>query len=252
MKKPLIAILVKPNYWTAPQGPTAGNGTSHRSVPDICEAVRSAGGQPMLLQQGSPDVGNSPDAMIFPGGADIHPALYGQHPDASVDLAWVDESFDRFQLEWARWALTRQIPVLGICRGMQVLNVAAGGTLIQDIPSSGTNLDHAPARVLADPSLRPDPVHPIGIDLQSHLGQLLGINRLMVNSIHHQSLHYLGEGFQSVAWADDGVVEAIEKPHAPWQRGVQFHPEDMREQPVFQRLFDRLVEDATLRSGRTC
>lgn len=239
---PRVAIPVRTNYWTAPQCPFSGNGSTFRSLPEIMAAVRQAGGEPVPVESGVPST--ALHAVILPGGSDLHPGLYGEEPHPSVDLEWVDEAFDRFQLDWARWALEQRVPVLGICRGMQVLNVAAGGTLIQDVPSSGTHLDHAPRSVLADPRLRPQPVHPISVDLASELGQLLRSNRLQVNSIHHQSVARIGDGFRSVAWADDGVVEAIERCDASWQRGVQFHPEDMRREPQFQRLFDSLVAAA--------
>lgn len=231
---PKIAILVRRNYWQT--GAAPGNTNSHRSVPDIMAAILQAGGMPHLVFQGSTATPGDFDGLVLPGGGDIDPLFYGQTPSSSVD---VDAELDEFQLTWTRAALALRQPLLGICRGMQLLNVAAGGSLVQDVAG-----EHLPVEVLARPGLRARVVHPIHIKDGSRLQQLWGLAELGVNSIHHQAVERLGEGLEAVAWAPDGIVEAVEVSESPWQRGVQFHPEDMRREAPFQALFSQLVRDA--------
>lgn len=236
MKKPQIAILVRRNYWHFPAGPV--NGSTHRSVPDIMRAIRRAGGEPVLIYQGDRHSPDQIDGVVLPGGNDLHPQWYGQQAGPAVDLTTVDLEFDRFQLSWAAWALAQQKPLLGICRGMQVLNVAAGGSLHQDVAH------HSPAELVNDPARRSQPVHGLKVAEGSRLRAILGDSYLRVNSIHHQAVDRVAEGLVAVAWAPDGVVEAVESRRCPWQRGVQFHPEDMQETACFQQLFQALVDEA--------
>lgn len=233
MDKVQVAILVRSNYWHFPAGPV--NGATHRSVPDIMRALRRAGAEPVLVYQDGQARPDQWDALVIPGGNDLHPGWYGQNPHSSVDLSTVDIEFDQFQLSWTRWALENDKPVLGICRGMQVLNVASGGDLIQNVDH------HSSPELLNDPGRRRDPAHGIAVAGDSRLRQILGDDYIRVNSIHHQAVDRLGAGFRAVAWAPDGVVEAIER---GLQRGVQFHPEDMQESAPFQALFQSLVDDA--------
>jgi len=236
MQKPLIAILVRHNYWQATQGP--GNASTHRTIPDIMRALRKAGGEPVLVYQGQKADQSPWDGVVLPGGQDLHPRWYGQSAHPSVDLTSVDEDFDRFQLNWAQQAIQQGKPLLGICRGMQVLNVAQGGSLIQDVPL------HAHPHLAHDPLGRSQPVHGMTIAEDSGLYSIVKSSYLRVNSIHHQAVDRLGRGLRAVAWAPDGVIEAVESSQNPRQRGVQFHPEDMLNLPGFQMLFDRLVEDS--------
>jgi len=236
MHKAQVAILVRSNYWHFPSGPV--NGATHRSVPDIMRAVRRAGGEPVLVYQNGQAHPEQWDAVVIPGGNDLHPGWYGQAPHSSVDLNTVDIEFDRFQLTWTRWAVENEKPVLGICRGMQVLNVASGGDLIQNVDH------HSDLELLNNPARRREAVHGVHVAPGSGLYDIVGDDYLRVNSIHHQAVNRIGETFQAVAWAPDGVVEAIEGRNAPWQRGVQFHPEDMQEVAPFQGLFQSLVDDA--------
>lgn len=241
-KSPRIAILVPHDYWN--HQPQAGNGATHRSVPHICSALRRAGARPEWIFPDSSRVVRDFDALVLPGGGDIHPRFYGQEVGPGVDASSLRPDWDEFQLEWTRKALEQELPLLGICRGMQLLNVAAGGSLIQDLPSWGTTLDHASDPVILQPQLRVLPVHGIRVVAGSRLEQLWGQPELQVNSIHHQAVDRIATGWETVALAEDGVVEALERKQARWQRGVQFHPEDMLSQAPFQALFDQLVEDA--------
>lgn len=241
-KSPRIAILVPRDYWT--RRPQAGNGADHRSVPHICSALRKAGARPEWIFPDSSRVVGDFDALVLPGGGDIDPRFYGQEVGPGVELSDLRPDWDEFQLGWARTALEQGLPMLGICRGMQLINVASGGTLIQDLPSWGTPLDHACNHVISQPQLRALPVHNLRVASGSRLEQLWGQQELQVNSIHHQAVDRIATGWEAVALAEDGVIEAIERAQAPWQRGVQFHPEDMLSQAPFQALFDQLVEDA--------
>lgn len=219
-----IAILIPNHYWTRTF--KSGNAPGHRSLPDILAALRHAGARGVLLEPGTSARLEQFAGLVLPGGADIDPHFYGQEVVAAEDL---DPTYDAFQLEWTRAAFRSNLPLLGICRGMQVMNVAAGGTLTQDVAG------HMPAVP------RAEAVHPVEIAEDSRLRHILESGRLGVNSIHHQAVDRLGAGLRPVAWAPDGVVEAVER--SAVQRGVQFHPEDMRAERPFQRLFDQLVAD---------
>jgi putative glutamine amidotransferase len=182
------------------------------------------------------------DGVLLTGGEDVDPAEYGEterHP--TVELAPVR---DRYELRLARIALERDLPLLAICRGAQVLNVAAGGTLIQDIPSQHpTHIAHSitfPKNVA---------VHDVAVKPQTCLsvllaGRLAAGGHVAVNSRHHQSVKNPAPGFVVSATAPDGVVEAIEKPDAAFCVGVQWHPENFWQTGEFSPLFDGFVKAA--------
>jgi len=185
------------------------------------------------------------DGVLLTGGEDVDPKEYGEqdtHP--TVYLA---PERDRYELALARQALSRDLPLLAICRGAQVLNVAAGGTLVQDIPSHRpTELSHS----VTFPKNRT--VHDIVVKPNTCLSVLLGgelhqDGRVAVNSRHHQSVKDAAPGFVVSAAAPDGVVEAIEKPDARFCIGVQWHPENFWESGEFSSLFEGLVKAASRR-----
>lgn len=232
---PVVAVPIPANYFE--REPLWGNAGGYRSVDEIVRAVEEAGGQARLVFPGQ-EVPQY-DAVILPGGGDVDPSLYGQTPQAEV--VDTDVALDRFQIEIAASALRKGTPILGICRGMQVLNVAAGGTLVQHLESTD---QHFPGEARDNPDLRPNPVHDIELIGESVLSSLLLQSRIAVNSLHHQAADLVGEGLKVTARAHDGTVEAVEGRGA-FQVGVQFHPEDLRHSDRrFQRLFDRLVESA--------
>ena len=179
------------------------------------------------------------DGVLLTGGADIDPIVYGEtdrHP--TVELA---PDRDAYELALARLAVERDMPLLAICRGAQVLNVAAGGTLIQDIPSQlPATLEHSitePKNAIA---------HDITVQPDTCLALLLtrpgaAINLIAVNSRHHQSVKDTAPGFVVSATAPDGVVEAIEKPGARFCVGVQWHPENFWQTGEFDGLFKGLI-----------
>lgn len=234
-QQPIIGIPIPLDYFH--REPLWGNAGGYRAVIEIVQAIENAGGDAQLL---FPGLDHPPiDGLILPGGGDIHPLAYGQ--EASHLTTDHDQELDAFQLRWARFAFQAGMPMMGICRGMQVMNVAAGGSLIQHLPTANT---HFPQAVGDDASLRPHPVHSITIQQDSLLAQLIGPGPCSVNSLHHQAVERLGSNLKETACADDGVIESIECAQA-WQIGVQFHPEDLRHTDSrFSQLFKGLVDAA--------
>lgn len=243
-QSPRIAILAQDNYWTRPIH-LFGNSGSHRSLPFIIEAIERAGGQAEMVSPSQHQASiSSFDGLVIPGGVDIHPAFYGQAVGHGMDADSLDPTLDAFQISWVKKALRSNLPMLGICRGMQVMNVAAGGTLIQDLESTGADLDHLPGRVLSNSALRQETVHAVRTAFGSKLSHLIGRDAVQVNSIHHQAVATVGKHLQVTAWAADGTAEAIEHQGRSHQLGVQFHPEDLTSLSHFQNFFDHLVETA--------
>jgi len=211
-------------------------------------AVEMSGGAPVVLPPHLKEANlhailEHLDGLVLSGGGDIQPALFGEEDNG---LLWlVDERRDRAELALARWALAEDLPLLAICRGAQVLNVAAGGTLILDIPTQIPNaLTHStvggqPLDAVA---------HTVEVAAASRLAALVGAGELGVNSAHHQAVKAVGEGLSVSARAADGVVEGLEAPAHPFCVGVQWHPEVMVERhPVMRSLFAGLVEAAQAR-----
>ena len=185
------------------------------------------------------------DGVLLTGGGDVDPVLYGESRHATVEDA--EPGRDEFEIDLARRAMEADLPLLAICRGAQVLNVAAGGTLVQDIPSAlATELPHS----LTQP--RDCLAHSVRITRDSRLYGALGAAvdaacTCRVNSRHHQSVGTLGQRLVASAVAPDGVIEAIEAPNARFCVGVQWHPENFWRTGQFKPLFDAFVEAARLR-----
>ncbi len=190
-------------------------------------AVQRAGGTPvvippMMLETDWPVLIDRLDGLLLSGGEDIAPARYGQALEPWTGL--VDEERDHTELGLVRAWLARSKPLLAICRGHQVLNVALGGTLYQDIMTQVTAaLDHA--YVTSRPM--ENSVHDVDIEKGSALARILGGHRFAVNSAHHQAVWQPGQGLGVVARASDGIVEGIELADYPFCVGVQWHPEAM-------------------------
>jgi putative glutamine amidotransferase len=182
------------------------------------------------------DVMQQCDGLLLTGGVDVDPAEYGENRHPTVE---VDAVRDQYELALTRAALEADFPILAICRGAQVLNVAAGGTLVQDLPSqTRTTIDHSIE------TTRTAIAHPVSIAPESCLAALIGRRAIDVNSRHHQSVKDLAAGFVITATAPDGVVEAIEKPGSRFCLGVQWHPENFWATGEFKSLFDGLVRAA--------
>ncbi len=207
---------------------------------DYVRAVEAAGGLPLVLAPGTPEDARELvrriDALVLTGGADIDPARYGKEPHATVER--VRPERDAFEIALAREAISRDVPLLAICRGQQVLNVATGGTLVQDIPSewpgAGAHDDDGP---------RWRRSHEVEVLPGTRLFSILGAARVAVNSFHHQAVRDLGTGLVLSARAvEDGVVEGVEMPGRRFVIGVQWHPESFWDHPpTFQPLFEALV-----------
>jgi putative glutamine amidotransferase len=190
------------------------------------------------------------DGMVFSGGEDIDPARYGQPPHAA--LGSVSPERDAMEIRVLEGALRRELPVLAICRGMQLLNVAWGGTLFQDLPSQRPGgVEHRQTAPIHQAS------HAITLEAGSTLRGVVGAHTVPVNSFHHQGIDRLAEGLRPVAWAEDGLVEGVESTERRWIVGVQWHPERDEEAEASEGLqpgaaiFRALVAAASARSSRS-
>ena len=166
------------------------------------------------------------DGLMLAGGSDVDPASYGARPDPETRGSWPER--DRFELALAHAALERDMPVLGICRGMQLLNVACGGTLVQHLPDVERHR-HTPG-AYAD--------HDVRLSEGSLAARAVGAQAAAVKSHHHQGLDELGEGLTAVGWAPDDTVEAIELPDKPYALGVLWHPEEDERSNVIGSLVE--------------
>lgn len=203
------------------------------------DAVVTAGGTPILLPPNQPQparILDFVDGLVFSGGGDINPELYGGSLHPTIYL--VDEERDEFELALAKAVIAAPIPTLGICRGMQLLSVASGAKLITHIPDEyGETVMHR-----LDHPRRPID-HEVQVQPKSQLANLLGQDTVSVVSWHHQAIKAVPEGWQVSASAADGLIEALERP-GQWMMAVQWHPEMSPQDPVQQRLFQGLVEAA--------
>jgi putative glutamine amidotransferase len=187
------------------------------------QGVEGASGLPVLLPN-SDDVSLAPDyiarvdGLLLTGGDDVHPRLYGEAPHPRIDL--VDERRDAFEIALLQAAREREMPVFGICRGLQIINVALGGDLYQDVPSQADSaVGHA------QKTLREGPWHEVEIRPGTRLAEILGETRTAVNSYHHQACRRVAQGLVATAATADGLVEAVEDPTHPFFLAVQWHPE---------------------------
>ncbi len=220
----------------------------NRKMEDYLESVRRAGGEPIEVVVGGEDPQHllrRVDGLMLTGGGDVDPTLYGETPHATFQAA--ETGRDDFEIALARAAVASGIPLLAICRGMQVVNVAMGGSLLQDIPSQVPGaLEHS------IPQPRFHIAHEVWVSKGSRLATLLADHMedgetCHVNSRHHQSVKRVADGFEMTATSPDGVIEAMEKPDAPFCLAVQWHPENFWRTGEFRELFQGLVQAATAR-----
>lgn len=238
--RPVIGITTRPRVIAA----SAGEIDTHTLAHTYTDSVLRAGGIPVLLAP-VPDVDvgsilDRLDGVVMSGGGDVEPSRYGSETHDSM----YDMDFDRdeFEIELVRIAAERRTPMLAICRGLQVVNVALGGTLIRDIPSEIGSADHT---VIGHHVFNGH--QHVRLDAESRVAQVVGATDLEVNSIHHQAVRDLAPGFRAVGWADDGVVEAIEHTDPDWPLlAVQWHPEYLGQvdDKASWSLFHSLVESS--------
>lgn len=230
-RKPLIGITVNRNYehcrfWV----PCA-----------YSRRLEAAGALPLLLPPMDPAIAvslvGSLHGLLLSGGGDVAPLYYGEEP--AEELGEVDLERDAWEFALVRAALSKGIPLLGICRGLQMLNVILGGTLIQDL-SGADRLQHNQRGPRSHPS------HTVELLSQTRLADILGEKHLAVNSFHHQAPAAVAPGLEIAAVAPDGVIEALEDRERPFLVGVQWHPESLQH-PASELLFHAFVSAAAAR-----
>jgi putative glutamine amidotransferase len=217
--RPVIGITTRPRVIPS----SGGEMEAHTLQRTYTDSVLRAGGVPVLLAPvPNADVSavlDRLDGVVLSGGGDIEPSRY----DSKVLDSMYGMDFDRdeFEIELARQVAERRTPMLAICRGLQVLNVALGGTLIEDIPTHTGSMDHS---VIGHHVFNGH--QHVRLDADCRVAAVVGSVHVEVNSIHHQAVRDLAAGFRAVGWADDGVIEAIQHDDPDWPLlAVQWHPE---------------------------
>ncbi|QGH33681.1 gamma-glutamyl-gamma-aminobutyrate hydrolase family protein [Gracilibacillus salitolerans] len=220
---------------------------SHNNIPSYnlhekhIQSVMRAGGVPIIIPTGPEPMAevwvSICNGIILSSGEDIDPNSFGANPSPKIQNT--NKKRDLTEIELVKYAQKHRKPILGLCRGVTMLNVALGGTVIQDIETSNPNpINHN------QQAARPEPTHYIQIDETSRLYQILSSSNIQVNSIHHQAIDQLAPNLKKVAVAPDGVIEAVEAidKTSPMIIGVQWHPEEMAsEDPSMQKLFDTFI-----------
>jgi len=212
------------------------------------EAIRRAGAVPVVIPPLDVDsiepLLDGLCGLCLSGGPDLHPSIYGAQPHPL--LGPTEPHLDSFEVALVRAAEAREIPVLAICRGLQVLNVARGGTLVQDLPS-----ERPPGVTHRQADVGWVATHDVRLQAGSLVADCLGETEIRVNSFHHQAVDRLGSGLRIVGWADDDMVEAIEATDRRFTVAVQWHAESMVRSPEQQRLLSGFARaaGAAARSG---
>lgn len=237
-KRPLIGICSRPSY-------VAGDDNVSAISTFYADAVQDGGGIPVALPHGfgvaniANEIVERIDGLLLTGGGDISPDAFGGKPYEDGCVAKISFlSAERDVFEWAavRAAWKIDLPCLGICRGMQVMNVSFGGTLVRDISElGGGRINHACFERGSEP------IHDVRIERGTQLHSILGCEQLSVNSMHHQAVSTAAKGARITAWAPDGTPEGLEFPERTFFVGVQWHPEQILNTP---QLFEAFVDAA--------
>jgi putative glutamine amidotransferase len=212
---------------------------------DYVRSIEQAGGIPVILAPSGAALHSRLttrlDGLLLTGGVDIEPSAYGEsfHPTVTRISAERDE----FEFKLTKTAIEQKMPILAICRGLQVLNVVMGGSLVQDIPAMiGPEISHDDSE-----RQRHELAHQVTLKTGSRLYEIFKEDRLWVNIFHQQSAKRLGYGLMAVAWADDGVIEGMELPDSHFVVGVQWHPESFWNQGgTFSELFKSFIVAARI------
>ncbi len=215
MNRPRILVTTSTGQGTDLQRLDAVTGRNYS------ESLVRAGALPFMSASLGPDLAdqllNGMDGVLFTGGVDVHPRHFGQEPLAT--LGKVDTDRDAFELALFHAARERGLPVLGVCRGHQLINIALGGSLHQHLSAEITTLDHSQKAMAGEPH------HTVSLEAGSQLARAFGAAEVLTNSYHHQAIDTVGAGLRVTARAADGIVEGIEGTDGPWLLGVQWHPE---------------------------
>ncbi len=237
--------MIQPLIGISSASITVDNKVYNRAYWPIANGVANAGGLPVYIPTGLEEsvlraIYDRLDAVLLPGGPDVDPSIYGQERHPKV--VQIDDPRDTLELTLARWTVEDDRPVFGICRGHQILNVALGGTLVQDIPSQvETDLTHD----LPDEDPRNTLLHSVTLDPQSRLANILGKTEFRVNSLHHQSVQEAAPNVKITGHSPDGIVESLEIPEHPFALSVQWHPEDLvDDDDAMKALFKAFVDAA--------
>ena len=222
--------------------------TNCRKLEDYRQSVLHVGGEVRVLDPTSDVDGamKGVDGVLLTGGGDVDPAIYGEAPHATFSPA--EPGRDQFEIELVKKSRAAHLPIFAICRGIQVLNVACGGTLVQDIATQVPGA--VPHRLEVPPHQAMELAHEVWIDKDTQLARIMrerlsDTDACDVNSRHHQAIRQLAPGFVASATAPDGVIEAIEDPTARFCVGVQWHPENFFRTGEFRPLFEAFVDAAT-------
>jgi gamma-glutamyl-gamma-aminobutyrate hydrolase PuuD len=194
------------------------------------QSVERAGGRPLLVPPGEggvEEVLDALDGLVLSGGNDVNPARYGAEPHA--ETGGLRPERDRAELALLEGALARDMPVLAVCRGSQLLNVARGGDLVQHLPEVVGHEQHREVVGVFSS-------HGVRVDPESRLGAIVGAAHAPVQSHHHQGFGRVGSGLRETAWADDGTLEAVEDPSKRFALGVLWHPEETEDGALFRSL----------------
>lgn len=213
------------------------------------DALEAAGATPLAIpmlhdEERLRELYDLLDGLLLPGGDDVDPLRYGAEPRDDCHLTLSPE-LDEVELTLAGWAVADDLPLLAICRGIQVLNVACGGTLWQDVVVEGAT------RESHEREPRDAPVHGLHVEPWSQLAHVIGTSELEVNSIHHQAIREIGGDLRAVAHSSDGLVEGVELPGHRFVLGIQCHPEELRATQAWAaRLFEGFVTSAARQPSR--
>jgi len=244
VQKPIIAVTSRTVYREIPGKPLVGIQPDFMVPQNHAECIIRAGGAPVFLpsiveRNYCKTILSAVRGLFIMGGDDMDPALFNEEPHPKLGL--VDVQKGNFEFLLIRMTLDRDMPVLGVCGGHQMLNIAAGGTIYQDIYSqTDSTIKHRQELTQSVPS------HYVTIEQDSKLYEIHKTMELRVNSTHHQAVRDIGEGFVVTARAKDGIIEAIEAPEKRFAIGVQWHPESLAaDLPAFQKIFDAFVEECT-------
>lgn len=211
-------------------------------------AIQESGGLPVLIpiwldEQDLRDIYDRLDGILLTGGEDVDPANYNKPRHETVTTT--DPQRDKTEFTLTQWAVADDKPILGICRGCQVMNVALGGTLHQDIPTFIDTQQRHDLNVPEEP--RHQIMHSVLIEDDTLLASIMGEKQVRVNSIHHQCIDAPSPNVRVVAHADDGIIEGIEVLNNQFALAVQWHPEDITSDPHMKNLFDQFVNAARAR-----